>query len=138
MTSSECGTTSTTPLSSLVPSRKKRRSPLSRATLSHFFTGRHSDPLYCGRGHHFHRYDICAVTSIEFCGVPDNSLFYREIASGFIGLSIGEGRVTEQPKVPVIFSMWDAISRRGSLVARGSGLCVLIKVTRLSLFDGLQ
>jgi len=80
---------------------------------SHFFTGRHSDLLYIGRAHHFHRYDICAVTSVEFYGLPDNSLFSREIASGFIGLSIGEGRVTEQPKVRVIFSKWDAISWRG-------------------------
>ena len=71
-----------------------------------------------------------------FYTLPDNFLFYREIAGGFIGRSIGEGRVTLQPGVRVIFSMWDAISWRGSLVARGSGLCVWIKVPRLSLFDG--
>jgi len=34
---------------------------------------------------------------VEFYGLPDKSLFYREISSGFIGLS--NGRVTEQPKV---------------------------------------
>ena len=68
--------------------------------------------------------------------LPDNCLFYREIAGSFIGLSIGEGRVTQQPGVGVIFSKWDAISWRGSLVARGSGLCVRMKVTLLSLFVG--
>jgi len=40
--------------------------------------------------------------------------------------------------VRVIFSKWDAISWRGSLVARESGLCVRIKVIRLSFFDGPQ
>ena len=63
-----------------------------------------------------------------FYGLPDNSLFYREIAGGFIWRSIGEAKVTEQPKVRVIFSKLDVISWRGSLVARGSGLCVRIRV----------
>jgi len=75
---------------------------------------------------------------VVFYSLSDNSLFYREIVGGFIRQSIGQGRVTEQPEVRVIFSKWDAISWRGSLVARGSELCVLIKVTRWSLFDGLQ
>jgi len=44
----------------------------------------------------------------------------------------------EQPKAHMIFSKWDAISWRGSFVARGSGLCVWIKVRHLSLFDGPQ
>jgi len=60
------------------------------------------------------------------------------IAGGFIGRSIGEVRGTEQPKVPVIFSKWNAISWKGSLVARGSELSVWTKVTCLSLFDGPQ
>jgi len=56
----------------------------------------------------------------------------------FIGRSIGQGRIAGQPKAHVIFSKWDAISWRGSLVARGSGSRVRIKVTSLSLFDGPQ
>jgi len=75
---------------------------------------------------------------VVFYALPDNSHFYREIVAGFIRRSIGQGRVTEQPEVRVIFSKWDATSWKGPLVARGSGLCVLIKVTRLSLFDGPQ
>ena len=63
-----------------------------------------------------------------FYTLPDNSLFYREIAGRCIGPRIGEGRVTEQARVRVVFSKWDAMSRRGWLVARGSGLCVRIKV----------
>jgi len=43
---------------------------------------------------------------VVFYTQPDNSIFYREIAGGFIGWSIGEGSVTEQPKVRVIFSKW--------------------------------
>ena len=103
---------------------------------SHFFTGRHS-VLYSGPAQDFRRY-ICGVTTVVFYALTDNSLFYQEIAGGFIGRSIGDRRVTEKTKVRVIFSKWDAVSWRGSLVVRGSGLCVWIKVTRLSLFDGPQ
>ena len=66
-----------------------------------------------------------------FYTLPDNSLPHREIAGGCIGRSIGEGRVTEQPKVRVVFSIWNALSWRGPLVTRGSGQCVRIKVPRL-------
>jgi len=73
---------------------------------------------------------------VVFYALLGKGLFYREIAGGFIGRSLGKRRVMEQRGVRVIFSKWDAISWRGSLVARGSGLCVWIKVPRLSLFDG--
>ncbi|KAG0136602.1 hypothetical protein HOY82DRAFT_576336 [Tuber indicum] len=76
---------------------------------SHFFTGRHSVLLYSERAHHFRRYDIRGVTSVVFYGLPDNPLFYREVAGGFIGRNVGEGRAKEQPKVRVIFSKWDAM-----------------------------
>jgi len=46
---------------------------------------------------------------VVFYALPDNSLFYGEIVGGFIGRSIGQGRVTEQPEVRMIFSKWDAI-----------------------------
>jgi len=92
---------------------------------SHFFTGRHSDLHYSGRGHHFLRYDICAVTSVESYGLPDNSLFYREIASGFIRLSIGEWRVTEQPKACDILQV-GCYKLERVIGARGSGLCVRV------------
>jgi len=68
---------------------------------------------FSGRAHHFRRYDIRGVTRVVFYALPDNSLFYREIVGGFIGRSIGQGRITERPKVRVIFSKWDAISWRG-------------------------
>ncbi|PWW78986.1 DUF1253-domain-containing protein [Tuber magnatum] len=85
--------------------------PISSVTRarSHFFTGRHSVILYSGRAHHFRRYEIRGATSVVFYGLPDNPLFYREVAGGFIGRSIGEGRVKEQPRVRVIFSKWDAM-----------------------------
>jgi len=72
-----------------------------------------------------------AVTRVVFYTPPDSSPFFRAIAGGFIGRSIGEGRVTEQPKVRVVFSIWNALSWRGPLVTRGSGQCVRIKVPRL-------
>ena len=55
-----------------------------------------------------------------FYTLPDNPLFYREIVGGYIGRSICEGRVTEQPKVRVVFSMWNAMLERvvGSKMVR--------------------
>jgi len=44
------------------------------------------------------------VTGVVFYPLPENSLLYGEIEGGCIGLRIGEGRVTEQPKVCVVFS----------------------------------
>ena len=125
-----------TPTSVSAISEKTPVSSDSRAR-SHCFTGGHSVLLYTGRAHHFRCY-LRGVASVVFYGLPDNSLFSRKIAGAFIRRSMGEGRITALPMVRVIFSKWDAISWRGSLVARGSGLCVRIKVTRLSLFDGPQ
>jgi len=90
-----------TPISVGAISEETPVSSVARA-LSHFFTGRHS-VLYSGPAQDFRRY-ICGVTTVVFYALTDNSLFYREIAGGFIGRSIGEGRVTEKTKVRVIFS----------------------------------
>jgi len=91
--------------------------------LSQLFTGRHSVLLYSRRASHFRRYDIHGVTRVVSYALPDNSLSYGEIVGGFIVRSIGQGRVTERPKMRVIFSEWGAISWRGSLVARVRVMC---------------
>jgi len=54
-----------TPSSVGTISEERPVSSVARARL-HLFTGCHSDLLYSGRAYHFHRYDICAVTSVEF------------------------------------------------------------------------
>ena len=77
---------------------------------SHLFTGRQPGPLYSGRAHHFCHYDIRGAACVVFYGLMASSLFYREIAGGFIGRSIGDGGVTEQPKVRVIYSKRDAMN----------------------------
>ena len=97
-----------TPISIGVISEETPVSSVARA-LSHFFTDRHSVLVYSGRAQHFRRYDIHGVTRVVPHALPDNSHFYREIVGGFIRRSIGQGRVTEQPEVRVIFSKWDAI-----------------------------
>jgi len=97
-----------TPISVSTVSEETPVSSVARAR-SHFFTGRHSVLLYSGRAHHFCRYDTRGAASVVFYGLLDSSLSYRAVASGLVRRSIGEGRVTEQPKVSVIFSKWDAM-----------------------------
>lgn len=48
--------------------------------------------------------------NVLFYALPDNPLFYKEIAGGFLGRSVGEGKLAPgQAKVRVLFSKWDAM-----------------------------
>lgn len=77
---------------------------------SHFLTGRHSVLLYTGRAHHFRRYVLRGATNVVFYALPDNPVFYSEVAGGFLLRTVGDGRVEpDRCRVKVLFSRWDAM-----------------------------
>ncbi len=77
---------------------------------SHFVTGRHKVLLYSERAHHFRRLQIQGVERVLFYGLPDNPIFYKEIAGEY--LSKSEQDFTLEPgrgAVRVLFSKYDAM-----------------------------
>lgn len=77
---------------------------------SHFLTGRHRVLLYTERAHHFRRYQLSGVQRVVFYGLPDNPIFYKEIAGGYLAKS--EQDFTIDPgkgSVRVMFSKYDVM-----------------------------
>ena len=80
-------------------------------TRAHFLSGRHSILLYTQRAHHFFRLRLRGVRRVVLYGLPDNPIFYEEVAGGFIGTSLQEQRLQpEEAGVRCMFSRFDAMA----------------------------
>ncbi|EQL03753.1 DUF1253 domain-containing protein [Ophiocordyceps sinensis CO18] len=77
---------------------------------SHFLSGRHRILLYTERAHHFRRYQLRGVHKAIFYGLPDNPIFYREIAGEYLAKSEQDMRIEPgQGTVRVMFSKYDVM-----------------------------
>ena len=77
---------------------------------SHFVTGRHKVVLYTERAHHFRRYELKGVQRIVMYGLPDNPVFYKEMAGGYLSRSEQDLRLEPgQGSVRVMFSRYDLL-----------------------------
>ncbi|KAK0385041.1 hypothetical protein NLU13_7519 [Sarocladium strictum] len=77
---------------------------------SHFLNGRHKILLYTERAHHFRRYQIRGVRRVIFYGLPDNPIFYREIAGGYLAKSEEDMELEPgQGTVRAVFSKYDVM-----------------------------
>ncbi|RKK20086.1 U3 small nucleolar RNA-associated protein 25 [Fusarium oxysporum f. sp. cepae] len=77
---------------------------------SHFLNGRHRVLLYTERAHHFRRYQFRGVQRVIFYGLPDNPIFYTEIAGGYLSKSEQDFRLEPgQGTVKVVFSKYDVM-----------------------------
>jgi U3 small nucleolar RNA-associated protein 25 len=78
-------------------------------TRSHFLSGRHSVLLYSERAHHFRRYRLKGVQRAVFYGLPENPLFWPEVA-GFLGVEDSmDERGGGKGSIKAIFSKWDIL-----------------------------
>ena len=79
---------------------------------SHFLSGRIKLLLYTERAHHFWRYRIRGVKRVIFYALPENPVFYREVAGGCLALSeqqVEGGIQAGDGTVRTLFSRYDAL-----------------------------
>jgi len=77
---------------------------------SHFLNGKQKVLLYTERAHHFRRYKIKGVKRVIFYSLPDNPVFYREIAGDYLQKS--EQSLLLEPGqgvIRVMFSKYDVM-----------------------------
>jgi U3 small nucleolar RNA-associated protein 25 len=77
---------------------------------SHFLNGRHRVLLYTERAHHFRRYQLRGAQRVIFYGLPDNPIFYKEIAGGYLSKSEEDMRLEPgRGTIRVMFSKYDVM-----------------------------
>lgn len=74
---------------------------------SHFLSGRHTLLVYSERAHHHFRYKVRGVKKVIFYGVPENPIFWSEVAKMMDVVREDDKRT--KASVRALFSKWDAM-----------------------------